>query len=141
MRFRSTWGRLVAGLGCVVISFASLSACSSSAGGTDFCSAYRTAATQLQGVAGWVDGNGNIDLLKAGTGMIQLIDSLQKLASSAPADVKKDLDKVMPVYTELKDAALSGNQSRIQAAVAKLSDPAVQQALTDAVAKATKACG
>ena len=73
--------------------------------------------------------------------MVQLIDSLQKLEALAPADVKQDLDKVVPVYTELKDAALSGNQARIQNAVVKLMDPAVQQALSDALEKATKACG
>lgn len=133
---------VVAGVACAAMAFGSLAACSSPAGSQagDFCSVYTSAKTQVQAAAGWVDSKGNVDIVKALTGVAQLIDTLTKLDALAPKDVKADLDKIVPVYEELKSATLSGDQSRIQKAVQKLADPSLEKALNDALQKAAKAC-
>ena len=132
--------RLLAVLGCAVLAFASLSACATEKPSNDFCTVFKTATTQLQDSKNWIDASGNVDIVKATVGMVGLIDTLTKLTANAPPDVKAELDKVVPVYTELKDAVMSGNLTRIQNAAAKLSDPALQAALTNALQKAASAC-
>lgn len=134
---------LVAGVACAGVALTSLTACSSSSPAPksgDFCSVYTSAKTQVEAAGDWVDAKGNVNIVKAVTGVTQLIDTLGKFDASAPAGVKSDLDKVVPVYDELKSAALSGDQARIQKAVQKLSDPGVQKSLTSAMQKAAKAC-
>lgn len=132
--------RVVAGL-AVAAAVASLAACSSTPKpGGDFCAVYTSAKSQMQDATTWVDSQGNINLVKAATGAAQLITTLGKLDAAAPPDVKGDLDTLVPVYNDLKSAVLSGDASKIQSAVTKLSDPKVQQAMTDAMNKAAKDC-
>ena len=136
----STRARLVTVLGCAAVFVASLSGCAPAPAPADFCSTYRTAEVQLQDAKSWVGQSGNIDVVKAVTGVVGLIDTLKKLNDLAPADIKKGLGTVVSVYTEMKDAVLSADQARIQKAAARLTDPAVQKALTDAVQKAAAVC-
>ena len=132
--------RLSAVLICAVLAFASLSACATEKPSNDFCTAFKTATTQLQDSKNWVDASGKVDVMRATIGMVGLIDTLTKLTENAPPDVKAELDKVVPVYNELRDAVMSGDMNRIQTAAAKLSDPALQAALTNALQKAATAC-
>ena len=142
MGFGSTRARLLAGLGCLVVAFASLGACAPQPpASSQFCAEYKTAQARLQEASGWVDSEGNVDIARAVMGVGQLLDSFNKLNESAPPDVKREIGKVTSAVDELKNAALSLDQARAQKAAATLTDPALAKSLTDALVKAAKNCG
>jgi len=133
--------RVVAAVAAVCVVATSVAGCAPAPKtGGDFCSVYASAKTQLDAANSWVDSKGNVNVVKAATGLIQLVGTVQQLDSIAPPAVKANLDVIMSAYNGLKAALASGDQKQIQAAAAKFADPAIQKAFTNLADEATKAC-
>jgi len=138
---RPPLSRVVAAVAAICVVATSVAGCSPAPKtGGDFCSVYASAKTQLDAASTWVDAKGNVNVVKAATGLIQLVGTVQQLNAVAPPAAQANLDVIMSAYNGLKDALASGDQKRIQAAAAKLAGPAVQKALTNLADEAAKAC-
>ena len=132
---------VLAMLAAVAVGATSLAGCAPAPKTTgDFCSVYASTKGQLEGASTWVDSKGNVDVVKAAGGIIQLVSTIEQLKSVAPPKAKASLDVIMSTYDGLKTAVASGDQARVQKAAMKFADPSVQKAFTTFAQEAAKAC-
>ena len=133
--------RILVAISWASLMVASLVGCSANpAPGGDFCSVFVAVKSKITSADTWVDSKGNVNCTKVALGIDQLFDTVTKLDTLAPPEVKQDLDQITPIIAQVKDAVISGDQAQIVASIKQLTSPSTRQVLDNALDSAVAAC-